>query len=171
MNTEILSWGAFFSLVLSDHVPLHPPPRGTTLWVAYRFLLNHSNESRWRPEALLIVSKLPHWTSSVVQKWERGWCGGRASSLTSICLGQEPARESILVCLQPWCSCMWDLSESVSPASASRFLNHWTMYLFVRFWPCWVLITLCGCGERGLLFVAVHGLLIVIASVVAEHGL
>ena len=27
------------------------------------------------------------------------------------------------------------------------------------------------CGERGLLFVAVHGLLIVVASLVAEHGL
>ena len=28
-----------------------------------------------------------------------------------------------------------------------------------------------SCGEQGLLFVAVHGLLIVVASVVAEHGL
>ena len=28
-----------------------------------------------------------------------------------------------------------------------------------------------GCGERGLLFVAVCGLLIVVASLVAEHGL
>ena len=28
-----------------------------------------------------------------------------------------------------------------------------------------------SCGERGLLFVAVHGLLIVVASLVAEHGL
>ena len=28
-----------------------------------------------------------------------------------------------------------------------------------------------GCGEQGLLFVAVHGLLIVMASLVAEHGL
>ena len=27
------------------------------------------------------------------------------------------------------------------------------------------------CGERGLLFVAVHGLLIAVASVVSEHGL
>ena len=29
----------------------------------------------------------------------------------------------------------------------------------------------CSCGEWGLLFVAVHGLLIVVASLVAEHGL
>ena len=28
-----------------------------------------------------------------------------------------------------------------------------------------------SCGERGLLFIAVHGLLIVTASLVAEHGL
>ena len=28
-----------------------------------------------------------------------------------------------------------------------------------------------SCSERGLLFVAVHGLLIVVASLVGEHGL
>ena len=28
-----------------------------------------------------------------------------------------------------------------------------------------------SCGERGLLLVAVHGLLIAVASLVAEHGL
>ena len=28
-----------------------------------------------------------------------------------------------------------------------------------------------SCGEQGLLFVAVHGLLITVASLVAEHGL
>ena len=28
-----------------------------------------------------------------------------------------------------------------------------------------------SCSERGLLFVAVHGLLIAVASLVAEHGL
>ena len=28
-----------------------------------------------------------------------------------------------------------------------------------------------SCGERGLLFLAVHGLLIAVASLVAEHGL
>ena len=31
--------------------------------------------------------------------------------------------------------------------------------------------TFSSCGERGLLFVAVHGLLIVVASLVVEHGL
>ena len=28
-----------------------------------------------------------------------------------------------------------------------------------------------SCGERGLLFIAVHGLLIAVASLVADHGL
>ena len=28
-----------------------------------------------------------------------------------------------------------------------------------------------GCGERGLLFIAVRGMLIAVASLVAEHGL
>ena len=28
-----------------------------------------------------------------------------------------------------------------------------------------------SCGERGLLFVAAHGLLLVVASLVVEHGL
>ena len=31
--------------------------------------------------------------------------------------------------------------------------------------------TFSSCSERGLLYVAVHGLLIVVASLVAEHGL
>ena len=47
--------------------------------------------------------------------------------------------------------------------------------LFVCFWPCWVFIAAHGLslvgGERGLLLVAVRGLLIVVVSLVAEHGL
>ena len=51
------------------------------------------------------------------------------------------------------------------------FLNFYLLY----FWLCWVFIAVCGlfsdCGERGLLFVAVRGLLIAVASLVVEHGL
>ena len=47
--------------------------------------------------------------------------------------------------------------------------------LFIYFWLCWVFIAVLGlfssCGERGLLFVVVRGLLIAVASLVAEHGL
>ena len=45
---------------------------------------------------------------------------------------------------------------------------------FIYFWLRWVFIAaraFSSCGERGLLFVAVRGLLIAVASVVAEHGL
>ena len=35
---------------------------------------------------------------------------------------------------------------------------------------CWAQ-AFSSCGKQGLLFVAVHGLLIVVASLVAEHGL
>ena len=43
------------------------------------------------------------------------------------------------------------------------------------FWLHWVFVAVCGlfsgCSEQGLLLVAVHRLLIVVASLVAEHGL
>ena len=45
--------------------------------------------------------------------------------------------------------------------------------LFI-FWLRWVFIAVRAfstCGKQGLLFVAVHGLLIAVASLVAEHGL
>ena len=53
------------------------------------------------------------------------------------------------------------------------FLN--LFILFIYFWLCWVITAARGfftsCGERGLLFVVVRGLLIAVASPVAEHGL
>ena len=36
---------------------------------------------------------------------------------------------------------------------------------------CFCARAFSGCGERGLLFVAVNGLLIAVASLVVEHGL
>ena len=46
--------------------------------------------------------------------------------------------------------------------------------LFIYFWLHWVFVAVqafSSCGERGLLFVAVRGLLIAVASLVVEHGL
>ena len=43
------------------------------------------------------------------------------------------------------------------------FLAALGLHCFVR--------TFSSCGERGLLFIAVRGLLIAVASLVAEHGL
>ena len=53
-----------------------------------------------------------------------------------------------------------------------RFLKH---YLFIYFWLCWVFFAACGLSlvaESGSCsLVAVHGLLIAVASLVAEHRL
>ena len=54
------------------------------------------------------------------------------------------------------------------------FLNNF--YLFIYLFLAALGLHCCAwafssCGERGLLFVAVHGLLIVVVSLVAEHGL
>ena len=46
------------------------------------------------------------------------------------------------------------------------------IYLFlVALGLCCCVRAFSSCGEQGLLFVAVHGLLIVVAPLVAEHGL
>ena len=54
------------------------------------------------------------------------------------------------------------------------FFFFYKFYLFY-FWLCWVLVAahglFSGCGERGLLFVAVCGLLVVVTSLVMEHRL
>ena len=51
----------------------------------------------------------------------------------------------------------------------SFFLN---FYLFLAaLGLCCCTQAFSSCGERGLLFVAVRGLLIAVASLVAEHGL
>ena len=54
----------------------------------------------------------------------------------------------------------------------SYFFN--LFILFIYFWLRWVFVAVRGlfssCGKRGLLFVAVHGLLIAVASLV-EHRL
>ena len=54
------------------------------------------------------------------------------------------------------------------------FFKKFILYIFY-FWLCCVFVAVrglfSGCGELGLLFVAVHRLLIAVASLVAEHGL
>ena len=50
------------------------------------------------------------------------------------------------------------------------FIN---LFIYFYFWLHWVFVAACGlfssCGEQGLLFVAVRGLLIAVASLAAEH--
>ena len=49
------------------------------------------------------------------------------------------------------------------------------VFFLIYFWLHWVFVVayaaFSSCGERGLLFVAVCGLLLAMASLVAEHGL
>ena len=75
---------------------------------------------------------------------------------------------------------MWDLNSLIrdrncalcSGSAESFFLIIYFIYLFLA-----VLDLRCcaqafsSCGERGLLFIAVHGLLIAVASLVTEHRL
>ena len=48
------------------------------------------------------------------------------------------------------------------------------LFIYIYFWLRWVFVAaqaFSSCGEWGLLFIAVHGLLTAAASLVAEHGL
>ena len=61
------------------------------------------------------------------------------------------------------------------------YLNMWGFFLFYKFIYFILFLAALGlrcctrafssCGEQGLLFVAVRGLLIAVASLVVEHGL
>ena len=54
------------------------------------------------------------------------------------------------------------------------FFNESIIYLFIYFTALGLrccMQAFCSCGEQGLLFVEVRRLLIVVASLVAEHGL
>ena len=65
---------------------------------------------------------------------------------------------------------LWSLTLG---QSVTLFFFFFKFYLFIYFWLHWVFIAARGpfssCGERGPLFAAVHGLLIAMASLVAEH--
>ena len=55
------------------------------------------------------------------------------------------------------------------------FIYLFILFYLFYFWLCWVFVAVCGlsssCSEWVLLLVVVHGLLIVVASCVVEHGL
>ena len=67
------------------------------------------------------------------------------------------------------------LALEVSLSFLKNLFIYLFCYLFIYLWQHWVFVAACGsfssCGERGLLFVVVHRLLIAVASLVAEHGL
>ena len=70
---------------------------------------------------------------------------------------------------------MWDLPgpglEPMSPALAGGFLFFFNYYFLFALGLRCCTRAFSSCSERGLLFVVVHMLLIVVASLVVEHGL
>ena len=62
-------------------------------------------------------------------------------------------------------------AETDEPRSCPFIIFLYKFFFF--FWLCWVFVAARGLslvGEQGLLFIVVHGLLIVVASLVVEHG-
>ena len=78
----------------------------------------------------------------------------------------------------------WTRAQTRVPCIGRQILNHcasreapsvgvfsFLVFNFIYFWLRCFTWAFSSCGERGLLFVAVRGLLIAVASLVAEHGL
>ena len=70
----------------------------------------------------------------------------------------------------------WQQKENVKFDFTIKYMLSFFIYLFIYLF--WAVLGLCccaqvfsSCGEREPLFVAVRGLLIAVASLVAEHGL
>ena len=79
-----------------------------------------------------------------------------------------------------WLRGMWNLSSLTRDRTHTPCIGRQSLFfslliclsfsfLFIYFWLCWVFIA-AHCGEWGLLFVAVNGLLNAVASLVMEHG-
>ena len=69
-------------------------------------------------------------------------------------------------------------SSSVFPLKFVSFFFFFFLNLFILFYLFLAVLGLCccarafsSCGEQGLLFVAVRGLLIAVASLAVKHGL
>ena len=87
---------------------------------------------------------------------------------------------TILVCLRDHSASSWSMCVTF-PVPLSIFIFilkklfiYLLYFILSYFWLHWVFVAaqaFSSCGERGLLFIAVRGLLIVVASLVAEHGL
>ena len=68
-------------------------------------------------------------------------------------------------------SCVFFQYSSKEEGEENFFFFHNFIYFLAALGLCCCTQAFCSCGERGLLFVAVRGLLTVVASLVAEHGL
>ena len=63
------------------------------------------------------------------------------------------------------------MSDLISPHASFFFINYLFCLFLAALGLCCCTRAFSSCGKRGLLFVAVHVLLIAVASLVAEHGL
>ena len=68
------------------------------------------------------------------------------------------------------CVCIYTCKSSILFFIFILFIFKFLIYFLVALGLCCYAQAFSGCWERGL-FVAVHGLLIAVASLVAEHGL
>ena len=86
---------------------------------------------------------------------------------------QEKCKSSILPCLAYFRILL--VVQSVALCFRStQFVMFVYPFFFFDFWLRWVFVAaraFSSCSEWGLLFIAVHGLLIAVASLVVEHGL
>ena len=117
---------------------------------------NRNDRGKWHlflrfPVKTSFRGKLMH-----VIRWPRPW-GMRLCVLES--KGERSWRQKY-PCLCGW----WGLSRFYLFNFKDIFK---TLLLFIYFWLCWVLL----CGEQELLSSCEHGLLIAVASLVAELGL
>ena len=67
------------------------------------------------------------------------------------------------------------LKEQNEEYFLKKFILSIYLFIYLFVWLCWAFVAarglFSGCGEWGLLFVAVRGLLIAVASFVVEHRL
>ena len=111
--------------------------------------------------------------------------GDDTSELGFAFVGAEllKGRTDFLLCSESWC--LHRLTHKGLSFTVAIFFFFFNIYLFILlFFKINLFIyflaalglrccarAFSSCSERGLLFVAVHGLLIVVTSLVAEHGL
>ena len=92
-------------------------------------------------------------------------------SLPALALCKQSLNEQVRQCTRS--TALGRRSNSIKQGFLSFFKKF--IYLFIYLWLSWVFVAAHGlfssCGEWGLLLVAVRGLLIAVASLVAEHRL
>ena len=98
-----------------------------------------------------------------------GWC-------QAVLNFQDPGHPSGLLAVLQWAFAVPGVAFWPLASSCLLFLNFFSKFIYLYLFLAALGLCCCArafssCGERGLLFVAVRGLLVAVASFVAEHGL